>query len=416
MQKSSIIEFSVQNWGPFEQRATFSMAARKKDGHTFVTNGENLLRTSLIYGPNASGKTSILDALYQFKTALNSSANTQEDENEEKLPYNPHLGTDEGVGAPSFLEAVFSIDDSETDGVYKYNFSVLKNKIVEENLIEISKNGTERVLLNRRGQQIEADKNFREIADFLAKQGNLRDDALLMSLFAQLNHKFAVLIVNTFSKRIAVITGISDMAKMDYWEFTLNSFKDNADFRRKTLNLLKKADFCIGDGKVRSVKAKESTGGIKEILTIFFSHPASREGGEKPSTFEIPLMAESQGTRSFFFILGPILDALEWGKILFIDELDNSLHPLLTKFIIELFESEEVNKKNAQLVATTHDVSLLANKNLIKDQFWFTEKDNQGSAKLFSLAEFELRNDTEYAKKYLEGRFGALPLIGLVND
>ena len=119
---------------------------------------------------------------------------------------------------------------------------------------------------------------------------------------------------------------------------------------------------------------------------------------------------ESMGTQKFFDILGPIIDTIENDKVLFIDEFDNSLHPFLTKFIVDIFEKN--NPKDAQLIVTTHDTSLLSYKDdFDKAQIWFTEKDKFGIGNLFSLAEFNLRNDTEYSKKYLEGRFGALPFI-----
>lgn len=416
MQKTSLIEFSVENWGPFKERATLSMSARKKDGQTFSTNDENLLKTSLIYGPNASGKSSILDALYEFKKALASSANVKSDSggSEGKLPFRPFLGSKKYASHPTFLEAVFSLEGTDVDGIYKYNFSVLRDKIVGENLVALTSSGGERVMLSRTRADLQTDKNFSEMSDFLKKQGDLRDDALMLSVFAQLNHKFAVSIVNGFTKKVNVITAVSALS-MGHGVYTLEKFKENREFRQKILNYLRKADFCINNGEVRKVEPQNTPEKLKQLLDIFFAHPVFGDKAEEVGSFEIPLSSESDGTRNFFFILGPVIDTLEKGKIIFIDELDNSLHPLLTKFIVELFESGDVNVKNAQLVATTHDVSLLANKNLIKDQFWFTEKDSQGSAKLFSLAEFAntgLRNDTEYAKKYLEGRFGALPIIG----
>ena len=148
-----------------------------------------------------------------------------------------------------------------------------------------------------------------------------------------------------------------------------------------------------------------------KIDTVFFTHNKFDSKGNKIGIAKFNLGDESAGTQKFFDILGPIIDTLENGYVLFIDEFDNSIHPYLTKFIIDLFEKK--NPQNAQLVVTTHDTSLLSYKELInKEQFWFTEKNKFGEGHLFSLAEFKTqRNDTEFSKKYLEGRFGALPFV-----
>lgn len=417
MQDVSFIEFSTENWGPFKEKATFSMSARKKDGHTFSANKENLLKTSLIYGPNASGKSSLLEAFRDLKRTVLSSANTKEDiVGISKLPYNPFLGSKDASSKPTCYELVFSLEGTKNDGVYRYSFSVLIDKIAEEELVEIQENGSERMLIERlKNNKISTDSNFKEIHEFLSKQDNLRSDALFLSMSAQANNSLAVDILSALRK-INVISGLDTGG---YMEFTKDQFKENKVFREKVLKYLKQADFCINGGEVKDVNPEDSSSRLKKLITIFFTHPVFNNKTEEIDSFEIPLEKESEGTSNFFHKLGPIIDTIENSKILFIDELDNSLHPLLTKFIVELFESEEVNKKHAQLIATTHDVSLLSNKKFIKDQFWFTEKDECGAAKLFSLAEFagsDLRNDTGYLKKYLEGRFGALPVVGMVTE
>lgn len=127
----------------------------------------------------------------------------------------------------------------------------------------------------------------------------------------------------------------------------------------------------------------------------------------KAIDFDINL--ESDGTRQFFAFLGPILDTLDKGKILIVDELHNHLHPAMTKFIINLFHNEKINKKNAQLIFTTHETSILHKDIFRKDQIYFCEKQNKAS-KFYSLSDFKgLRENIDYEKSYLLGRFGALP-------
>ena len=121
--------------------------------------------------------------------------------------------------------------------------------------------------------------------------------------------------------------------------------------------------------------------------------------------------AESDGTQKFFTFLGPILDTLNEGKILIIDELHNRLHPTMTRFIIELFHNEKINTKNAQLIFTTHETSVLNKDIFRKDQIYFCEKQNKATT-IYSMSDFEgLRENIDYEKSYLLGRFGALPRL-----
>jgi len=415
----SIIEFSLENFKAFKNKAIFSMVARKNDQHTFEINGENLLKTSLIYGPNATGKSSILDAFAIMKRLIQFSANIPENQELAKLPYTPFLASKETTNAPTSFEVTFALKGYSFDGVYKYTVSFLQDHIVSEVLAEISANKKESVYFSRTNQDIVVKNNFEDMKSLV---GTVRKEALFLSVSAQLNNKFALDVINAFNF-IFVISGIHSLSP----QTTVKNIKENSLFKEKILSYLKNADFCISDVDTKEVdvqgievkfdNGKASFGQTKgKDNMLILEHPVFDADNKKIDTFKLNLLQESMGTQKFLSGLGPIIDALEGGRVLFIDEFDNSLHPLLTKFIVDLFESEEINKKNAQLIVTTHDTSLLAYKDdFDKDQFWFTEKDEQGSAKLFSLAEFNMRNDTEYAKKYLEGRFGALPFIGSVK-
>ena len=120
---------------------------------------------------------------------------------------------------------------------------------------------------------------------------------------------------------------------------------------------------------------------------------------------------QSDGTREMFKLSGPIADVLMNGKTLCIDEIDSSLHPLLCKYIISLFNNPDINTTNARLIFTTHDISLLDKDFLRRDQIWFTDKNKYGVSDLFCLADIENRKDASFVKRYLEGRYGAIPYI-----
>ena len=414
----SLIEFSVENFKIFKNRTTFSMLSRKNDEHTFESNSENILKTSFIYGPNASGKTSLLDAFQVIKEGILFSSNIPTDKDQSLSYYLPFLASDDSKNKPVFFEVVFSLENSQNDGIYRYNFSFLKNHIVSESLSEVISKGNEKEYFSRKEQEIVIkDKSLKSIEDIVSRT---RKESLFLTMAAINNNLIALNILNAF-KDINVISGVTNLM---YQEFTIKKFKEDPNYKEKILKYLEKADFCISGGSteeidVQGINLMSDTGKFsvaqnnKKGDMLFLEHPIYNVDNEEINTFKLSLFDESMGTQKFLSILGPIIDTINDGKVLFVDEFDNSLHPLLTKFIVDLFESNEINKNNAQLIVTTHDTSLLAYKDeYLKDQFWFTEKNEFGVAKLFSLADFKMRNDTEFSKKYLEGRFGALPFIG----
>jgi len=393
----SIIEFSVENFKIFKERTTFSMLARKSE-HTFENNGQNLLKTSLIYGPNASGKSTLLNAFGLLKEGVIRSANNPEGSN---LPYLPFLFSDNN-DKPAFHEIIFSLENK----IFRYNFSILKNQIVTENLFEILSTGEDKKYLIRKEQAFKLFNDFEDSKDIA--EVKTRKEVLFLSAASQWNNELAMKIVNGF-KNINIISGPDSGG---YRGYTIELIKKNVEIKDKILGFLQKADFSIIDIEVKRIPLPEhirkqmmfmNTKDIPSVVdTVFFLHSKFDSKNKKMGTEKLNLGDESAGTQKFFDILGPMVDTLENGKVLLIDEFDNSLHPLLTKFIIDLFKKN--NPKNAQLIVTTHDTSLLSYKNdFIKD----------GAGNLFSLAEFDLdlRNDTEFSKKYLEGRFGALPFI-----
>jgi uncharacterized protein len=121
--------------------------------------------------------------------------------------------------------------------------------------------------------------------------------------------------------------------------------------------------------------------------------------------------AESEGTQKIFALASILVETLQNGKTLVIDEFDARWHPLMSRAIVKLFNSNETNPKNAQLILMTHDTNLLSNKIFRRDQIWFTEKDKYGATALYSLAESKVRNDASYGSDYIKGKYGAIPYI-----
>lgn len=409
--KISFLQFSVENFKIFKERAVFSMFAHKSI-HTFKENEENILKTSLLYGPNASGKSSLFEALSFLLFEARSSFNRPG-----KLVdrYQPFL-LGNGKKTPSFFELIFSLNDK----IFKYNFSFLEDIIITENLFEVV-NTKEKPHFKRNKNSIKLFFEFKKSEDVFNEK--TKSDVLFLTAASQWKNDLADQIITGFAN----INIIKAQDNDSYRGYTIHLFKKDEEKEKKSkiLKLLKKADFLIEDGFVETINLpKEVKERIPSTLTsqlpekidtISFLHSKFDLTGNKIGTAKINLGDESTGTQKFFDVLGPIVDTLENGKVLLIDEFDNSLHSYLSKFIIDLFEND--NPKNAQLIVTTHDIDLLSSdlanrKKLNKEQVWFTERDESGSAKLFSLADFKtMRNDTEFSKKYREGRFGAVPFI-----
>lgn len=396
-----LIEFSVNNFRIFKDKAVFSMSAHKSQ-HTFSVRGENLLKTSLIYGPNASGKSTLLKAVL---TMINTIFYSTELEKRVPLPYQKFLFL-KGNKKPIEWEIIFALSER----FFKYRFSIYKDEVLEESLVEFTLSGKEKLQF-KRGKKINLGAEFRGAKDIFEEK--TRKDVLFLSAAAQWNNELALKIV-TGLKMISLIR--ADRSEQ-YGHSTIQMFKSDAKKRKKILNFLKRADFLIEDGEVETKEFPESfkkfivTSQRRDFFdTVNFFHPVFNERKRKVGKEKLNIVMESTGTRRFFEILGPVLDTLEKGGVLFIDEFDSSYHPLLSKFILNLFEEE--NPKKAQLVVVLHDVSLISEReDFNKEQIWFTEKDRYGAGKIFSLAEFDLRNDTEFSKKYLSGRFGAIPFI-----
>ena len=125
---------------------------------------------------------------------------------------------------------------------------------------------------------------------------------------------------------------------------------------------------------------------------------------------------ESEGTRKLFAFAAPIITSLKEGRVLLIDELDARLHPLITQSIIKLFNSNDTNAKNAQLIFMTHDTNLLSKKIFRRDQIWFVEKDQYEATDLYSLVEYDITDEASFESDYIKGKYGAIPYIGNLKD
>ena len=416
-----LIGFSVGNYTSFKETVTLSMVASSiteedkelNENNVFPIN-ENLSlpKSAAIYGADASGKSNLVAAINFMKwLVLNSSKETQVSD---AIDIEAFRLSTETKKEPSFFEIVFILEDK----TFRYGFEVNAQQVVSEWLSQAD--DTEEKML------FERDFDNYILDDFPEGQGisdKTRSNALFLSVVAQFNGKLSGKILLWFSKNLQLISGLQDT---QYRKKTLESF-ENAGHRHDIIEFIKKLDLGILD------IARENTpvysiydntaqyGGPYGSLypnseiktTVYTSHPKYDADGKQTSMelFDIE-KHESEGTNKLFALAGLLLDTLRTGKILLIDELDARLHPLITRELICLFNSNETNPDNAQLIFTTHDTNLLSSKTFRKDQIWFTEKDNKGATDLYSLVEYKVGKNASFERDYIMGKYGAIPFIG----
>ena len=417
-----LIEFSVKNFRSIKERQTFSMAATKgseleKTNTVSIDDKEpRLVRSAAIYGPNASGKTNLIAAIETMRSIVVDSA--RESTEGEELPVKPFLFNRTSRRGPTEFEAIFI-----KDGVrYQYGYAATRKRIVEEWLIAHPSVRAQRWYERQYNSSRKSDEwhfGGKLSGNRFVWRDATRSNALYLSTAVQLNSEQLRPVYEWFESTLKVI-GIGNL----YPGFTAYCL-EKGDYSDGIHRLLKAADIGIAGVEVDKHKfspedlpphlSKEQKDMLtkqlegQELYDVRLLHEAGRNG----ETVALDIEEESAGTQKLFGYAGPLLDVCESGHVLIVDELSNSLHPYLTRFIVKLFHNSKVNKSNAQLIFTTHDTANLDEKLFRRDQIWLTEADERDrSTILRPLTDFRPRKGVEsFARNYLHGRYGALPYI-----
>ena len=433
-QKAMLLEFSVGNYRSFHGPVTLSMQAAKltatdkrlDQGNVFQANGARLLRSAAIYGANASGKSNLVRAMqFMRRFVLGSSRESQA---EEATGVERFRLSTEAREKPAYFQIVFYLEGRR----YRYGFEADEGRVQSEWLYHARQRETQ--LFVREGDQFDLSSVFRE-GKGLGKR--TRDNALFLSVVAQFNGPTATALLRWFRAEFNIISGLRDVA---YGPYTLRRFEKSEAFRQRALAFVRDADLAISgiDVETRPYGGTQVPAGLRGLLRESASVLADRETAKpdievedlaaiqvrtwhqvfdrehRPEGWETFDLGEqeSEGTQKIFYLLSPLMDTLEYGKVLVIDEMEARLHPFITRAVIELFHSTETNPHNAQLIFCTHDAGLLSTCIFRRDQIWFTEKDRYGATDLYSLAELKVRNDASFGKDYIAGKYGAVPFIG----
>ena len=394
-----IIEFSVANYLSFKDKTTLSLVSsgmkeqKIEDVDTTFVMGEAippLLHGTAIYGPNATGKSNLIKALSFFKWfVINSMKELQVGE---RLPIEPFRLNAETSSEPSMFELSMAIGQD----IYRYGFEADEKEIHSEWCYRrANKKRAKEVELFYRDNDTYSIHSTYSLAKDLTSKNMVRDNALLLSVCAQFNDPTAKLIMEW----LADTTIITDRDDDRMWQEAALRLDDPV-MRRRIITFSKYADLGIED--------------IHKINNdIISTHVQYDNEGRVVQGIDFSFdKSESDGTIKYFRLAYPIINALDNGKRLIIDELDGKLHPNLTYALVSLFNSHHTNQKHAQLIFTLHDTTILSGYLLRRDQIWFTEKNGKGASELFSLSEFKVRSNAPYQRDYLAGKFGATPITG----
>ncbi len=394
--KSMLINYSFGGYKAFMNKYNFSMKANKRikkiDSNVYVANNDlSLVKSSIIYGPNNTGKSTLIDSLRTFKSIFVKG----HIENIANNPYFFNIFSEDEVKI-----AYFQVDFLYNQKTYTYGLELSSvGKIIDEYFYLGN-----RQILDRKGNNgLKATNEFSKMMKHL-------DDRLFIKMLPKAQKDYMAIVKDFFDKLIFVDDRGTDI------DLTIQLLEDGS-YNDELVKLLANLDVNISNIKLdESIDFDKlpSNTAIKKraenFLQQFKLTTTYIVGGVKK---EVPsVLFDSLGTKKMTVIAGYIIKALKENKILIFDELDNSLHTFITKTVINMFNDD--NNVSAQLIATVHDLLLLDNKDALrKDQIWFTSLNEDKVVELYCLDDFKDNSSVDtrgtYLNKYLKGLFGALP-------
>ena len=418
-----LVEFSVANYRSILARQTLSMAASSyfkelEELNTFdVGLSEKvprLLRSTVLYGPNASGKSTLIQALNFVKNqVINSQKESQAGDEIDTVPFKL-------TAAARAADSEFEVTFVEQGVRYEYGFCCNSQRFTEEWLFAYP-NGRAQKWFHRVFDPDAGKDVYKFSASFEGDRKRLdwkaqtRSNALFFSTAIQLNNEQLKPAFEWFKNRLKIISSAHDLeagytvarCKVDASKQRVIEFMNSADLSISDI-LLKTAVFSpdsLPKNLLKQVKDEFSRHLVgKELTTVKFVH----HDVETQEAIEFAENEESDGTKALFAFAGPWLDVTENDRVLVVDELDTSLHPLLVHHLVKLLHH---GGTKAQLIFTTHDTTLLSQKLLRRDQVWFMEKDETRATRLYPLSDFSPRENEAVERGYLNGRYGGIPFL-----
>ena len=401
-----LCQFTVKNFKSIRDEVTFDMQAAAISEHEDRiirdTDGELYLPVSAVYGPNGGGKSNVLEALHSVVTKvlrpLYATSNNEEIAIKmKKLVIEPFAFDEEIRNEPTEFELFFRTAMAE----YRYELTVKEEVIKYERLDRIKlETGRRSALFERDEDEITLKGAFAR----LKTSDELSDTLPLLSYLGITYSKNEVVqdVLDWFDEEIDFLNYGNPMQELRM------AVSKSEDVKRLMLQMIQEMDLDIVDFRVEE---KEN-----DRIEVFTKHVVDEYEAE------LNLFDESSGTKKLFGLLPFIAKSLLKGTTLVIDELDAKIHPVLLKYLIMTFSNMEKNKKGAQLIFTSHDLSTMNSDVFRRDEIWFVAKGNHQNSKLYSLVEFKnqkgesVRKDAKFDKQYLEGKYGADPYLRKIID
>lgn len=398
-------QFTVKNYKSIRDEVTFDMQAAAISEHEdkiiVDKDGEQFLPVSAIYGPNGGGKSNVLEALHTLAAkVLRPLYATGDNEDriflQKKLIIEPFAFSEETKNKPTEFEIFFRTEMAE----YRYILHVKRDIVVYESLDRVKLDTGRRSALFERDEEI-----------------------VLKGVFAKLKISDELSATLPVLSYLGITYKKNEVVKdvLDWFEYGVDflnygnpieelrmAVSNSDDVKQLMLDMIQEMDLDIVDFRVVEDE--------NDRIDVYTKHLV--EGYEA----ELNLLEESSGTKKLFGLMPFIADSLLTGTTLVIDELDAKIHPVLLRHIIIMFNDMSINKKKAQLIFTSHDLSTMNSEVFRRDEIWFVAKGNAQNSKLYSLVEFKnekgesVRKDAKFDKQYLEGKYGADPYLRKIID
>lgn len=410
-----LIDFEVENFLSFKNTTILSMETgqrlKKFKENTFQKNEFSLLKNSIVFGANGSGKSNLLLAIRVLRDIIIKPTESVDD----LLRYMPFKLDDNSDSQPTKFDIRFMIKDI----VYRYHIEYTSDIIIHEELSVIKKSGSENIYFRRIYDSPDSEilpKNL------LESRKQLRDNKLFLFEGQDRNDKTCIDVFKWFKGNLVFESNRKELFKI---------LVNDEESKRLFIKLLNLADFNLVDIKVKesvedipkeisnfmSIIAKENANNVsipKQVksIEVYSVYKRYNDLGESIGFENIPIEMDSSGTQTMMALALMIINSLHSEKVLILDEFDDSFHLSLAKAIVSLINS--TSNRN-QFILTSHNLNLL-DCNLRVDQIYFTDKKFTGVTELFSLFDFNgingvARSDISFFKRYLDGLFGAVPDI-----
>jgi len=410
-----LIMFRAKNYTSFKDDVVIDLrkgSYREHPNHIIHGKTHEVLKSLAIYGANASGKSNLISAIATFDEIVRSNFFDDEKDDIPNKKVNtrlkPFLLSKES-GEKIEFEIVFY-----NEYLFQYGFSIQKGVILNE-WLEVD----ESLVFNREKTSLKYGSKYE---DQLREFSKYREDRLYISVLdyfisedplkkiIKSFRSFFINQLNLYSELIieSTIKGLNIELRYS------NRLIEDDEFRKKVVTYVQKVDLGIDDIIIEEEMIKTSdTNEMEKIPVLKTLHNIYDEKNKVVDTKKFELSYESSGTLRFISFIQQILEIIETGGVFIVDELSSRLHPILTKFIVELFTSSD-NKKG-QLIFVTHDVSLMNKDQFRRDEIGLVDKNEKGESKFYTLYDLEVRKDASYNKDYFRGKYGAIPIVDSYN-